>query len=153
MELDYKALEAKVEHELNDILKQPSISGPDLDKMIKATCLIDQLEGMKEKKEYSELNRGGSYGRMMDRSYDSRNYSMMEPHFDHYGNMSYERGRSPRTGQYVSRGNYYGEGEYSSHSIADRMVAKLEEMYDDAKTPHEKELVDTWIRKIRMGQQ
>lgn len=152
MELDYKALEKKVECELGEILKQPSLSASDLEKMLKATCLIDQLEGMKEKKEYSESSHDDSYGRMIDRSYDSRNYSMMEPHLDHYGNMSYERGRSPRTGQYISRGNYYGDGEYSSHSIADRMVSKLEEMYDEAKTPHEKEMVDTWIRKIRMGQ-
>lgn len=50
---------------------------------------------------------------------------------------------SYRTGRHISRGDYY-----SGHSIHDRMVAKLEEMYDEAKTDHERHEVETAIRMI-----
>ena len=61
----------------------------------------------------------------------------------HMTEGSYRRGRSMNTGRYVSRGD-----NYSGHSIHDRMVAKLEEMYDEAKTDHERHEVDTAIRMI-----
>ena len=54
------------------------------------------------------------------------------------------RGRSPVTGRYVSR----GMNSYSGHSIKDRMIARLEGMYDEAQTEHERQVVDTWIKRI-----
>jgi len=45
-------------------------------------------------------------------------------------------------------GGYYDDHRYSRHSIKDRMISKLESMYDDAKTDHEKQIVDEWIRRI-----
>jgi hypothetical protein len=50
---------------------------------------------------------------------------------------------SYRTGRHISKGDFY-----SGHSIHDRMVAKLEEMYDEAKTDHERHEVETAIRMI-----
>ena len=63
---------------------------------------------------------------------------------------SYRRGRSATTGRYVSRGENYGDA-YSGHSISDRMVAAIEDMYDDAKTDHERKQIDTAIRMIRQS--
>lgn len=37
---------------------------------------------------------------------------------------------------------------YSGHSLKDRMIAKLEEMYDDVKNDHERQLLDTWMRRL-----
>lgn len=63
---------------------------------------------------------------------------------------SYRRGRSATTGRYVSRGDNYGDA-YSGHSIDDRMVAAIEDMYDEAKTDHERQKIDTAIRMIRQS--
>ena len=38
---------------------------------------------------------------------------------------------------------------YSGHSIKDRMIARLEEMIDEAKSEHERQTVEDWIRIIR----
>lgn len=76
---------------------------------------------------------------------------------------SYERGRSPITGRYVSRdviphfdggtSRRFYDGDtrgnsYSGHSIKDRMIAQLEKMYDEAQTDHERQVVNDWIRRI-----
>ena len=36
----------------------------------------------------------------------------------------------------------------SGHSIKDRMIDKLESMYDEAKTDHERQIVDEWIARL-----
>lgn len=89
---------------------------------------------------------------------------------------SHRRGRSPSTGRYVSRdsgpsysyGHHGRGGEYrynddggmshnynsyeanhvSRHSIHDRIVSRLEGMYDEAKTDHERQVIDMWIKRI-----
>lgn len=47
------------------------------------------------------------------------------------------------TGRYMSR-----EDGYSGHSIKDRMIARLEGMYDEAKSEHEREEIQKEIRRI-----
>ena len=42
----------------------------------------------------------------------------------------------------------YSEGESYGMHPRNRMIAKLEEMYDTAKTEHEKEVVDKWIKRL-----
>lgn len=144
MELDYNKLIEMVEKDLSQLTRQTSLSGDDLKKMIKATCALDQLEELKMRKE--ERN---SYG---------MSHTRMLPHMSYDGDITYEhgmshrRGRSPVTGQYVSRSREYDDYGYSAHSIADRMVARLETMYDEAKSPHEKQYIDAWIDKIRHGE-
>lgn len=51
--------------------------------------------------------------------------------------------RSPVTGRYVSR-----DGGMSGHSLKDRMVAKLEAMYDEAQSEYEREELRKEIRRI-----
>ena len=65
--------------------------------------------------------------------------------------------RSPVTGRYIdapSHGHattrmYYGDDNYSGHSIADRMVARLEPMFDQAQTEYERNKVSEAISQIR----
>ena len=68
----------------------------------------------------------------------------MYKHMPDY-NMSYGRMRSPVTGRYISG------GMHSGHSIMDRMVARLESMYDEAQTENERQMVDQWIQRLRSG--
>lgn len=133
-------LKHMTKQELDEITKQTSLSASDLEKMSKAVCLIEGIERLEETEDYKH-----SYGT----PHVSGRYSM-----DH-GDMSYERGRSRTTGRYISRdgGPYsydYDRG-YSSHSISDRMVAALERMYDEADSPHEEQVITTWINRIRSG--
>lgn len=61
---------------------------------------------------------------------------------------SYARGRSPRTGRYISR----YDGGMSRHSIEDRMVAALEDQMDNASSDYERKKVGEWISKIRAAE-
>lgn len=141
MECDFEKLESMVKKELNSLTNQPSLSGEDLDKMIKAICYLDQAKDFKEKEKWE---KDSSYRRM---SYGWPHEGVY-PRMSYDGGISYERGRSPRTGQYISRSDGYEDGR-SYHSIADRMVSRLEQMYDEATSPHEKETIGYWIDKIR----
>lgn len=40
-------------------------------------------------------------------------------------------------------------GRYSGHSINDRMIARLEDMYDEAKSEHEREEIRREIERLR----
>ena len=83
---------------------------------------------------------------------------------DEYGE-GYSRGyyhegpnRSPVTGRYISNGPmhgnmrmHYGDNydHMYGHSIKDRMIAKLETMYDEAKSEHERQMVSNAINHIQ----
>lgn len=82
----------------------------------------------------------GYSGRMMPR------YSGNHGDMNYAGNMNfdgtYSGRRSPSTGRYMSRG-------YSGHSIHDRMIAALEDVYGDAKNQHEENEIQAWIDRLR----
>ena len=64
------------------------------------------------------------------------------------GRGSYARGRSMRTGRYVSR-----RGDYTSgHSLHDRMIAALEDTMDQAKSDYDRQQIREWIHKIQMDE-
>lgn len=128
-------LERELEKEMDRIITSGKFEPNDV------KTLTDAVKLMLKTKEYEEwcCDENNSY----DNGYSSR------------------RGRSMTTGRYVSRdmpmpGNYsmrrshrgsYDQG-YSGHSISDRMVSRLEEMYDEAQTEHERQLIDEWIGRI-----
>lgn len=85
---------------------------------------------------------------------------------------SSRRGRSRRTGRYMSRGSYEGasnsfgsydgsyeydggsnrgssRGNYSGHG---KMIQHLERMYDEAEDEKELQMIEEWIRKAEQGQ-
>ncbi len=64
-----------------------------------------------------------------DEGYSKRSY--MNPH-ESYRMRSYK----------------YDDRKYSGHDIKDRMIDSLERMMVDAKTDHEKEIVNKWIDRI-----
>ena len=81
-------------------------------------------------------------------------YNLRMALHDRYGDdgMSYARGRSPVTGRYISRDPMMHDDmmmdHRSMHSIKDRMIARLEAMYDEAKSEHEREEIRKEIRRI-----
>ena len=118
-----------------------------LDEQIKKV-LPQELSALKEAWELramikcsEEMGDESSYD-MMPRSY------MMDPRYGSYEGGSYRRGRSMTTGRYMSREDGYSSGGYSGHSIKDRMIARLESMYDEAKSEHEREEIQKEIRRI-----
>lgn len=126
-------LERELDKEMDRIISAGTLSPADVKTMTDAVRLMLKV------KEYEDwCDEGNSYDNYPD------NYSM-------------RRGRNADTGRYVSReGNYstrrsyrgsYDQG-YSGHSITDRMVSRLEDMYDEAKTDHERQLIDEWIGRI-----
>lgn len=158
MDKTLENLKETLEDEIKKIVKKGDITPSELESVQKAVCTIDMIDnmGMSEGTSYgrySSRNRSydhmPSYREFPDRSYGDygeRNYH------DSYGNRmyngdSYRRGRSPVTGRYISRGAY--DDGYSGHSIMDRMVAKLESMYDEAQTDHERQTVSEWINRLR----
>ena len=49
----------------------------------------------------------------------------------------------------VMNGNRgFGTNGYSTHSIRDRAIAKLEEMFDEAQSRHEEQFIQDWIDRL-----
>lgn len=88
---------------------------------------------------------------------DGNKYSMgIHAPQDSYGYGYSNQARSPVTGRFISNGVphgnmrvSYGGENYSGHSIKDRMVARLEPMFDEAKSEYERQLVQNTINRIR----
>ena len=170
MDKTLEHLKETLEDEIKKIVKKGDITPQELESVQKAVCTIDMIDNMS----MGGNSEGGSYGysgrnmayrypsyaygdyseryrdsygdRMRDGSYDYRSHDRGSYHDGSYHDGSYRRGRSPVTGRYISRGHEEG---YSGHSIMDRMVDRLESMYDEAKTDHEKQTVSEWINRLR----
>lgn len=142
--MDYKTLDelnGLIEKELRKIVDKGDLSANELQAAEKAVCLMEKIIGLEE----------GTYEqsfRMPMSSY-GRSYGYSDRMMD---DASYERGRSPRTGRYVSRDgsyNYSMNRGYSGHSIGDRAVDKLESMMDEAGSDYEREVIRKYISMIR----
>ena len=83
-------------------------------------------------------NDGGYSGYM-----PNMQYNQMDSSVGYNRNSDYGR-RSPRMGRYNNM-----NGGYSGHSIHDRMIASLEDLYDNAGSQHEKTEIDNWIDRLR----
>lgn len=118
-----KLLDASIE-EMN---KKKDLTPSDLETLCKAYDLKMKLES----------HNTGDYGTSEGHMYFDRMPVM--DYDDHYSVM-----RSPVTGRYISRDRM----GMSGHSIKDRMIAKLEEMYDEAEGPYEREEIRKEIRQI-----
>lgn len=128
----------RMEKELSDILDKQTLNANDLETMTKIVCSIKDIEKSLEIEGYND-----EYSGRMTYPYSYGSYPMRGR-----SNNSYERGRSVRTGRYMSRGDEYMDGNYSGHSVRDRMVDRLEQMYDEAASDHERSIIDKWIKKI-----
>lgn len=119
-------LQDLLKEELKKIVDKGDLNATELDNVKDALC------AMKESFELEDM-MGGGYSNRAPRTYNIRG--------------SYRRGRDAATGRYMSmRGS--GEDGYSGHSIKDRMIARLEGMYDEAGSEHEREMINNWISRL-----
>jgi hypothetical protein len=135
-------LEENVVRELRMLNKKDSLSVTEIKAATDAMCLLFKIKMYREGG-MIEDEGGQSYTMWPSNQYDD--YST-RPHMTgrYQVNGSYDRGRSPVTGRYVSR-----DHGYSGHSINDRMISQLENMYDEAKTEYEREEVRKEIDRLR----
>ena len=118
--------------------KKKDLTSADLEMLCKAYKLRRELmyddADMGEPGEWDNSSSMYSRRNVMPRVY----MDGMNPNANAYAPM-----RSPVTGRYVSR-----DGGMSGHSLKDRMIAKLEGMYDEAQTEYEREELRKEIRRI-----
>lgn len=142
MEKEYmKKLTQLLERELDQLSNKPSLSPSEVCAAKEAVILI------KEMKECAEMDNDGYSERGMRRN----NYAYMP---DMYGNayanrypMNYNYDNSYGNG----RGSWTATGDYSGHSIKDRMIDKLERMVDEAKSDYERQEIMNEIAKLKQS--
>lgn len=135
--LAYKTMEI-LDECIGDMNKKKDLTSADLEMLCKAYKLRRELmyddADMGESSEWDNSSSMYSRRNVMPRVY----MDGMAPTTNAYAPM-----RSPVTGRYVSR-----DGGMSGHSLKDRMIAKLEGMYDEAQTEYEREELRKEIRRI-----
>lgn len=137
-----------LEDVIRGITRKDNMSPAELEHLSKSICIIERIKNIQREEggeEYSE----NSYRRGRSRTtgrYVSR---------DGNSNRDYSEGNSSRSYENSNRhydsGNsrgYYDSSGYSGHSIKDRMISRLEEMYDEAQNDHERQVVDEWINRL-----
>lgn len=165
MEKTYEMIKEKLDANICTLLSKPNMSMEDLKflgesiDVLKDISIIEGMEDYSEEMEhgYSETSRDA-------RRLTARNRSMTAAYEQGYiDGTSHARGRSPQTGRYVSRteemhhmdpidydhsGKRYYADMRSGHSIDDRMVAALEQMFDNAGSEHERGRIESVIAHI-----
>lgn len=115
----HEKLEEKVFEDIEKIVKKAELAPADYKALTEAYCLLEKMEN------YQNGEEGDEYSEA----------------YHHRG--SYRRGRSPRTGRYVSMSD-----GYSGHSINDRIVSTLEHMMDKSGSDYERDVISRWIDKV-----
>lgn len=121
-------LEESVTRELRTLNQKPTLSPTEIKAATDAMCLLLKIKMYREGG--SELDMDGNSFRTWGGTNGWNSMNSMT--------------RSPVTGRYVSR-----DMGYSSHSINDKMIAKLETAYDDAQSQYEREEIRKEIDRLR----
>lgn len=165
----YDELKQILDEQICKILKKGDITPQELDSLYKASAIMLDMEtekAMKESEEggYSQRmsymngqsnhypwfmyqdrgmsNRGNSYSMNMN-TYDNAYDGAYDGAYDasQENNYSGRRGRSSRTGRYVSRDSGYSRDK-------ERMIEKLEEMMDEVATDKERRALQQCVDKL-----
>ena len=123
-------LEKDLKEELEKIISRNTVSPTDV------KTITDAVRLMLKCKEYEEwlnggessYDRGRSYRRNYDNSYRGDNYRMSRDY----------------------RPERYDEYGHSGHSIKDRTIARLETMFDEADSEHERQQIQDFINRVEM---
>lgn len=115
------------------VAKGASMQPAEIDLLSKAVCAIEKLKKIELIEKQIEF---------MENEY-SENYS-------------YARARSPITGRYLAEGyssrRFYDaehHNGYSGHSFRDKMIAKLEGLYNETQSEHDTQMLNNEIRRIQ----
>ncbi len=102
-------------------------------------CLSEAVDMLKDLAELDAMDRYGQSQSTVSGYYSPVPVNMSNIH--HPNDI--------RSGTYPSTyrdGVSAGYNMRSGHSINDRIIARLESMYDTEKSPHDREVIDKWIR-------
>lgn len=132
--------------ELDQIMQKGTVTPSELDSVYKITKIVKMITEMGDPE--AEMQYGVMPNMRMSRP--SYGYG-----YGYGGDMGYseDRGRSPVTGRYISRGMSGRNNGYSGHSIEDRMIASLEQQMDQAQSDYERNMIEEEINHIRMKTQ
>ena len=135
---DYRDL---AKDELKKLIKKGDLAAPDWDAAKKAFCV---LKDVLEIEQMLGVNPGGYsegyHGNTMRYGTEYSNENSMR-----YGTVY--PNRSPVTGRFISH-NYTNGTRYSGHSMKDRMIAKLEGMYDELNNDYERQAITNLISRV-----
>ena len=144
-----KAVDA-LEDNVKQITRKESMTPAELEHLSKSICIIEKIKNIQQQggDDYSENSyrrgRSRTTGRFVSRDDGSSQ--------GYYDNNAFDGGSNNSSRNYRDSGNssrrYYDSSGYSGHSIKDRMVARLEEMFDEAQSEHEKQVVQDWINRL-----
>lgn len=124
-------LKKLVTKELEKMVEKGTMSANEVKVAMDAVCLLEKIGRVECMENYE------------DEGYSGHDW----PHRGSYN--SYERGRSPRTGRYVSRDDGSYDMGRSGHSIRDRVIDKLERMMDEASSDYERQTIRNYITGLR----
>ena len=126
-----------IKDELKKLIKKGELTPAEMDTVFKAVDSIKDICEMCHEDADGNDYSMGSYGSYGTQHWTNDPYAM-------------NPNRSPVTGRYISNGAMrvsYGDN-YSGHSIKDRMIARLEPMFDEAKSEYERQLIQNTINRI-----
>ena len=134
-----------IEDVIKTITRKPNITPAELEHLTKSVCLLEKIKTIEDSGNYDEVEYS------QRRSHNSYNNSRM--HDPRYENGYYDSNGSYRSFESGNSSRRYYDGGsrnsgYSGHSIKDRMIARLEDMYDEARTEHERQIVQEWINRL-----
>ena len=150
MEEIHNKIKTKLEDNICILLNKPNMSLEDLKFLGESVDILKDISIIEGMDDYSEeMEKGYSETSRDARRMTSRNRSMTAAYEHGYiDGVSNERGRSPHTGKFISRDEWRMDERHSGHSIDDRMVAAMEQMYDNASSEHERMRIDDVIKHI-----
>lgn len=150
MEETFKKIKDKLEDNICILLNKPNMTLEDLKFLGESVDVLKDISIIEGMEDYSEeMEKGYSETSRDARRMYPKNRAMTAAYERGYiDGTSNERGRSPYTGRYVSRDEWRMDEHRSGHSIDDRMVAAMEQMYDNASTEHERMRIDDVIKHI-----
>lgn len=144
-------LEKDLKEMLEKVTKAGTVNPDDVKVIDKAVDLMLKLQ------EYDDWQQSGNEGNSYDGYSTRRGRSMTTGRYVSRDRARDWRDEMPRDGDYSARSygrDPYMRGSYdrgySGHSMKDRLIADLESKYDQAQSEHERQFLDTWIKRIEM---
>ena len=151
MENTLNRLEDKIIKELSKVADKADMSPSELEMSCKAVCLLKELREYDQMRSmpgmYSEARgRDVITGRYISRS--DGGISNGEYYIGDYGNAMPYNHSYPVSTPVVYGNSYSPKGNYSGHSVKDRMYMSFERMLGEAQNDQERKLIHDYMRKL-----
>lgn len=163
--MDSNKLLDKINDSLEDAIKPilgkgAAMTPADLESLTKAVCILEKIKTIENGNSFDD-GYSENYSYRRGRSAITGRYVSRDamPYHDDYhdggnSNRVYHDGGASNTYHAGTNSRRYYDGGsahngYSGHSIKDRMIDRLERMFDEAQNEHERQTVNEWINRLR----